>query len=216
MTAIPDLRVHVRGLDSTQFKGRCTDLDADDTEVRALVEFQGNAAPAISLGQMMKLSFRGGGLVANIDTDGLATARVDDQSRRQYSFTLEGVPKELLLVLANRRHAPRVKRDDPPVHVRLLHPENVPSAGKMQDLSLGGLSVVLRREAEERLADTVAVQLEVSLPDGEPALVLEATIRYRKLCAASVLYGMQFDWQKPEFAYAQHRIARHLASIGAV
>lgn len=214
MTSIPDLRVHLRGPDRERFEGLCTDLDSNEHDVHASVVFAGSPAPVLTVGKTAQLSFRGGGLLASIDAEALAVSRNDDQVRRRYSFTLLDVPKELLFVLANRRDAPRVRPGEEGLRVRLLHVGGLGGEVELHDMSASGLSVLLRPAVEERLSNTTQIQLELTLPEADSALHLHATIRNRRLCGASILYGLQFDRRTPRFVEVQRQISEYLATFG--
>jgi hypothetical protein len=212
VTTIADLRVHLRGPNKEQFRGRCTDLDAEP-ELRAIVEFQGSPVPAIGLGTKAELSFRGGGLVANIDTEGVAIARDDEQVGRRYCFSLSGsVPRDMLLALANRRTASRVKsRSANSVRAVLLQPESgMQSAVEVHDISTDGLSVMIKPALEESLAGTMETLVGLTLPALPPTMYLRAFIRNRRLCGTVVLYGLQFDRDMAGLSGMQERIAAYM------
>ena len=59
-----------------------------------------------------------------IDTEGTAIARNDEQVGRSYRFIVSGVPKDMLLALANRRNVSRVKsRNAQAARAVLLQPD---------------------------------------------------------------------------------------------
>jgi PilZ domain-containing protein len=215
MASVPDLRVHVTTPEKEQFRGRCTDLDSSRDEVIAHVEFAPNQAPAIRLGERTQLSFRGGGLVANIDSEALTILRADERNRRCYSFCLNAIPKGMLLILANRRHAKRVRPSAAnPVSVLLLDVSgSAVSQSVVHDISAKGLSIIVDPVLEEQLFDKLQVRLSILLPTSRGSLEVVATIRNRRLCGSKILYGLELDAQQPDFARAQEQIGTYLANL---
>ncbi len=213
-SSIPDLRVHLQTPDE-QFRGRCTDLNGGEGgEVLALVEFSGQV-PALRVGERAQLNFRGGGLVANIDSEGLTVLRIEERTRRCYCFRLDTVPRDLLLVLANRRNSSRVRpQNTKPVRVRVLsRGGEVLADALVHDISTAGLSILVDQDLEGRLVDHVQIRLAILLPASSSTFEVEATIRNRRLYQSGVLYGLEFHGHGPELVKAQEQILSFFANL---
>jgi len=214
MSSVPDLRVHLRGPEQEQFRGRCTDLDSSQDDVVSTVEFSSGHAPVIRLGETAQLSFRGGGLVSNIESEALTILRADEPTRRSYSFRLNQIPKELLLVLANRRHCPRIRPSESrPVRVQMLdRTGSVYYKTVAHDISATGLSIIVDPNLEARLYTVLQVRLAILLPQAKELLEMFATIRSRRFFGPAIHYGLRFEEQGARFAHAREQISIFLES----
>ena len=212
MASVPGLQVRLHTPEDEQFEGLCKDLEANDRGLVALVAFSAQQAPAIEVGGNTLLTFIGGGLVSAIDAEATVMLRSDDRSRRSYSFHLEGVPKEMLMVLGNRRGSTRlVPRGT--VRVDLLDlPPGVLSKVPLHDISATGLSILVASDVEKLLLKHARVRFSLLLP-GEDSVELVAAIRHRRLVQAQVLYGLEFDGQMPEFMRTKERLLSYLTTL---
>lgn len=212
MTSLPGLQVHLRTPENERFEGLCTDLDSSQQGLVALVAFRPDQAPAISLGETTALTFRGGGLISEINAEGTILLRSDDQSQRCYSFQLDDVPKSMLMLLANRRGSTRLAAHSA-VRIRLLDlPRDMRTQIKLHDTSATGLSIIVERAVEKLLLKQVRLRFSLILPGQEP-IELVAAIRHRRIFGTQVLFGLEFDGQLPDFMRAQERFLSYLTSL---
>lgn len=214
MTSVPGLQVHVLTHENQQFQGQCKDLDFQQNEVVALVEFDSARAPAIALGEATHLTLQSGGLASPVETEAATVLRTDDRTRRCYSFRLSKVSKGLLLLLANRRATDRLRpAASKPVRIRLQDvTDERHSEAIVQDISATGLAILVEPSLERRLCNLTQLRLEISLPE-EGSIQTTATIRHRRLFGSAILYGLQFDGQLPGFMHAQERLLSYLANL---
>lgn len=212
MTAVPGLQVYLRTPENGHFAGLCTDLDAREQELVALVAFRPDTAPAIGLGERTQLTFLGGGLVSSIGAEATTVMRSDDHSQRCYSFTLADVPRSMLLLLANRRSTTRLSPRGP-VRIDLLDlPAGVPVRVALHDISPAGVSILVDPAVEAHLRKHVRLRFALMLP-GEDPIELAAAIRHRRILKSQVLYGLDFDDQLPAFSQAQGRLLAYLSAL---
>lgn len=206
MASAPELEVHLHTPEDELFHGRCTDLESTRDDLVAMVEFGSEQAPVIKLGERTNLLFRGGGLVAAVETEGLTLLRTDDGHRRCYAFRLDGVAKTFLPLQGNRRSARVSAKTVERVRIKLLElPGDAPSEVGLHDVSATGLSILVAPSLERHLSKRVLLRLSALLPGDVDAIELAAVIRYRKLFGSALLYGLEIDGHGPASVQAQDR-----------
>jgi PilZ domain-containing protein len=197
-----------------QFQGQCIELEPEERELLATVEFSAERAPGIHLGENTHLAFHGTGLVSKIEADALMVLRTDDQTRRCYSFRMAEVPKRMLLLLGNRRQSSRQHpASSQPVRVLILDlPRGMPSELAVHDVSSTGLCVVVDSKLDRHLVNDVRLPVCIQLPhDG--SVNVTATIRHRRIEGSTILYGLEFDDQLDSFGQAQRQLLAFLARL---
>lgn len=176
--------------------GDCVDISLGGSQVL----FDVDKDPRLKVGTDVELwvrsdsrknSVRAHAKVTRRDSEGVATVR--------YSFSFTNTPEIFAQLdsfysrFFNRRRYVRVIPDlNAKVPLRLSWKDNEIGA-KAQDLSCGGVGVLLSREKADQLDGVTKVLVTLSLPGAAEPLKGLATVKSRAMFAKNVLFGFEFD-----------------------
>jgi c-di-GMP-binding flagellar brake protein YcgR len=208
---IADLRVAVLGPDGSPCPGRVIDVSASGAGIR----FLGPGFPNLCVGQEVDLVFTSEKLTPPMTVAAKVQHRTEEQGARRFGFrfleaqALDTQLPPVMRELFNRRRSVRVAPDPcRPVMVELrTEPEAPPLEVGMINVSETGIAISLEVGQDSRFADTTVLLVTLYLPDSRRPVSLMGNIRYRRLVAEQLHYGIDFD---PE---ASRDFARKQASI---
>jgi c-di-GMP-binding flagellar brake protein YcgR len=212
---IADLRVALLGPDGSPCSGRLLDISASGAGVR----FQGPGLPSLAVGQEVDLVFTSEKLPAPMTVAAKVQHRTEEQGARRFGFRfleVQALDTQLSPVMReffNRRRTVRVVPDPRrPVRVELrTEPEAPPLEVVLVNLSETGVGIRLEAGQDSRFADTTALLVTLYLPDSRRPVTLTGNIRYRRLVAEQLHYGIDFDPEASrEFARKQAAITKYV------
>ncbi|MHC4141407.1 MAG: PilZ domain-containing protein [Planctomycetota bacterium] len=194
---IADLRVALLGPDGSPCSGRLLDLSASGAGIR----FTGRSLPSLAVGQEVDLVFTSEKLRTPMTVAAKVQHRTEEQGARRFGFRFleaQALDTELPPVmreLFNRRRTVRVVPDPRrPVTVELrTEPEAPPLEVGLVNISETGVAISLDVGQDSRFADTTTLLVTLYLPDSRRPVSLMGDIRYRRLMADRIHYGIDFD-----------------------
>jgi c-di-GMP-binding flagellar brake protein YcgR len=210
-----DLQVALLGPDGSPFGGRLIDVSAFGAGVR----FMGPNFPSLAVGQEVDLIFDSEELPAPMTVAARVQHRTEEQGARRFGFrfleaqALDAHLPPVMREFFNRRRTVRVAPDPyRPVRVELrTRPDAPPLEAGLINLSETGAAISLEAGLDARFADTMALLVTLYLPDSRRPVSLMGDIRYRRLVAEQVHYGIAFDPESSrDFARKQATITKYV------
>lgn len=191
-------------INGVRYGGSVRAIRSRQGRFRIAVQFE--AFPPLRAGSRILLGLTEG-LLERLSLEAILIARRQLDGRVRCLF--DAGPRRAAPGSANTRGSVRI-RPSPSAPAR-MRVENHDAEFVVRDLSVGGLSLVLPKDAELPLAVGAVGSISLVLP-GEPApLDLVARVRNRRLFGGSILYGLQFEaGATPGFAYKETRLQRYL------
>ena len=202
-----DLEVTVRASGGSSVGGQLFDVSVEGMGVSFVsVRFSMPVGLALQVGGDVELVFTSSLLKNPVVISARVVNRADREGSCRYGFQftdrqqLEKQLSPVLFKLFNRRASYRVApAHDSPVTVTVEGgPRGMRAQTRVVDISTTGVGVCAPLEVESALADTDRVTVFMSLPNYEHPLVFAGIIRNRRLTAAEILYGIEFDLERSE------------------
>ncbi len=210
-----DLSVTIPNPQGVPFSGELLDVSGSGAGVRFVLP----DCPILALGEVIKLVFTSKRLKDPVRVAARVQNRTEEEGARRYGFgfidgrQLDAELPPVLRKLFNRRKALRVAPDpDRPVAV-VLEGEGggIRAEARLANLSTIGAGVAIDPESESAFADTSRIAISLSLPDSRDPIRLIAHIRHRRLVAAEILYGLEFDAElSQDFTRQQDQITKYV------
>lgn len=193
-------------------------------EVRVLVERSGQASvlgrllrvrseridvafapennPRWPIAEEVWMRVTGGPFEGSLRSQGRLLSSYEAHERWVCAFSMPEDKAHLLRAAFNLRHAMRVHvNEGEQVPVELWVEElDLHCEGILHDFAVGGLSVVLASELDERLCDVRRLRASVRLPGGRQPIEVCCGLRHRRLhgSGGQVLWGLSFEEQGTE------------------
>lgn len=210
-----DLAVTIPNPQGSPFSGRLLDVSGSGAGVR----FALPDCPILALGEVVELVFTSKRLKDPVRVTASVQNRTEEEGTRRYGFGfLEGEQLDaelpsVLRKLFNRRKALRVSPDPGMPVAVVLEGEGggMRVEARLANLSPIGAGVTLDPESESAFANTSRLGISPSLPDSRVPGRLIAHIRHRRLIAAEILYGLEFDPDlSQDFTRQQNQITKYV------
>ncbi len=200
------LRIAVQPEAGTVVVGEVVDASPRGTSVR----FHQEGAPRFALGDMAKLSVSSPAIRSAIALAAKVVSRGESEAHRTYGFELfrrsdeEREMARAYLNLIGRRNAFRAElRAEEDVAVAVFaqaRGESHELIGTILDVSVGGLRVRLKADADRILYAHDVLEIRFELPGRDTLFMFAAEIRHRVETPSGVAYGLRFDPQhSPDF-----------------
>ncbi|MHC4767374.1 MAG: PilZ domain-containing protein [Planctomycetota bacterium] len=212
---LADLRVALLGPDGAPCPGRLLDISASGAGIR----FRGPGFPSLAVGQEVDLVFTFEKLTPPMTVAAKVQHRTEEQGARRFGFrfleaqALDAQLPPVMRELFNRRRSVRVAPDPRrPVTVELrTEPEAPPLEVGLVNVSETGVAISLEVGQDSRFADTTTLLVTLYLPDSRRPVSLMGNIRYRRLVAERLHYGIDFDPEASrDFARKQATITKYV------
>ena len=195
------------------FRGVLVDSRVEGVNALVTVDFPRLEAPFLPIGEDARVEILATSSSEGHEFSGMVVFHGEDPFRHRYQFQFGQKDHPVLSALEGRRGPLRVApdaRDRLDVELSSLAGESRARA-RLQDLSLGGLSVLIPREEEFRLADEWEFRLSFRLPHDDEPLEFHGAVRYRRLAGTHVQYGIEFDADGTrDFTQALERVSRYV------
>ena len=180
---------------SDSFTGIECEIELARETARVRIEFPDRHAPSLSIGQRARLQLDRGDDIEAFEAPAKAISwRVGDGTSI-YDLHVESRYASDLAMLVGLRSDARVRVDfRDPVRAALSTPDGVHRReGQLYDLSRQGCAVLFEGEESWMLEPGLARLVHLELFPGEPLLVVEATLRTRRVSGLQVVYGFRLD-----------------------
>ncbi len=210
-----DLAVTIPNPQGSPFSGQLLDVSGSGAGAR----FALPDCPILALGEDVELIFTSKQLKDPVRVTARVQNRTEEEGARRYGFGfLEGEQLDaelpsVLRKLFNRRKALRVAPDPGMPVAVVLEGEGggMRAEARLANLSTIGAGVAIDPESESAFADTSRIAISLSLPDSRDPIRLIAHIRHRRLVAAEILYGLEFDPElSKDFTRQQDQITKYV------
>jgi c-di-GMP-binding flagellar brake protein YcgR len=212
---IADLRVALIGPDGSPCWGRLLDVSASGAGIRFLAP----SFPNLAVGQDVDLVFTSEKLTTPMTIAAKVQHRTEEQGARRFGFRfleVQALDTQLTPVMReffNRRRSVRVVPDPRrPVKVELRsEPGAEPLEVELLNVSETGVAVSLEPGEDSRFAETTMLLVTLYLPDSRRPVSLMGNIRYRRLLAEHLHYGIDFDPESSrDFARKQATLTKYV------
>ena len=208
------LGVKIRLSGGREVEGKLFDLSG----YGAGILFEQPDPPALTIGEEADLIFESAKLDSPISDAARIQHRNEEDAHRRYGFRfLEPQHLESLLPSEfgqyfNRRRVERVATAPyEPIPATMHETDGEPVDVQLVNVSEGGAAVSMEALFESRFSQTTQIMLRFKLPGTRHAIDFAAHIRYRRLVASHVQYGLEFDVEAtPGFAKKRRAIARYI------
>ena len=208
------LGVKIRLPGGREVEGKLFDLSGSG----AGILFDQPESPALTIGDEADLIFESAKLDSPISVAARIQHRNEEDAHRRYGFRfLEPQHLESLLPSEfgqyfNRRRVERVATAPyEPIPATMHVTDGEPVDVQLVNVSEGGAAVSMEALFESRFSQTTQIMLRFKLPGTRHAIEIPAHIRYRRLVATQVHYGIEFDIEATAgFEKKQHAINRYI------
>jgi hypothetical protein len=213
-----DLSLRIPGKEGTVCIGTVTDLRTGAGRRWVLAEFPPPGAPLFSIGDRVPLSFSGSCLDRGFSAEAEVALWSFNDAVFTYGFQVNRLTKESLLGAIHRHRARRVEFPAAErVNVSVALSTGGPVLeGQLENLSAGGLGILLSHAADGELKAAYELVLRFEVPGCEGPLELLGRTRWRSSVEGQVHYGIQFVQGLGAAEQSQlQQIERFVANWGA-
>ena len=189
-----DLALRIPGRAGTVCAGAVTDLRTGGGRRWVLAEFPPPGTPLFSIGERVPLTFSGPCLQQEFAAEAEVALWSFNDAAFTYGFQVDRSTKESLLSAIHRDRARRVQFSaQTQLMVRVaVAPGRDAFEGRLENLSAGGLGVLLSPAADRELKSGYELLLAFELPGSDRTLELLGRTRWRSSVGDQVRYGIQF------------------------
>jgi hypothetical protein len=190
-------------------RGSVEEVRRETSGLLMVVNFRPTQVAAHPIGEAIDLSFSGVSLRRPVRVRARVVCWTENEVLERYEFQFDEEASLALGPAFNRRGAVRVNpAPRAPIVAEIFTDEHWVEASTVQDISTGGVSLLLHAEDPGGLSSYRQLYLRLRLPnDDEERFEVAGIVRFRRLSGAAIAYGIEFDAARTEgFAAKQGRV----------